>query len=222
MPAEGAMGTRLDPRALRVYVVTSGTLVPELGHRGIVDAAIEGGATAIQLRAPELDDDALLPLAREVAATCRDAGVLCIVNDRIDVAVAASAHGVHVGQDDEPEAARTALGPDRVLGISVRDPGQARAAVAAGADYLGVTVWSTATKPEADAGGTDGLSAVAAASPLPVVGIGGIDATNAAEVIRAGAAGVAVISAVAAAPDPARATGELRSAVDRALLGGAR
>jgi thiamine-phosphate pyrophosphorylase len=217
------MGTRLDPHALRVYVVTSGTLVPGRAHREIAAAAIAGGATAIQLRAPELDDVELLPIAREIVDVCRDAGVLCIVNDRVDVAVAAGADGVHVGQDDEPEAARAMLGPDRVLGISVRDADQARAAAAAGADYLGVTVWSTATKPEAVAGGLDGLSAVAGASPLPVVGIGGIDATNAAEVIHAGAAGVAVISAVVAATEPVMATRALRDAVDRTLgLEGAR
>lgn len=217
------MGTRLDPHALRVYVVTSGTLVPGRAHREIAAAAIAGGATAIQLRAPELDDVELLPIAREIVDVCRDAGVLCIVNDRVDVAVAAGADGVHVGQDDEPEAARAMLGPDRVLGISVRDADQARAAAAAGADYLGVTVWSTATKPEAVAGGLDGLSAVADASPLPVVGIGGIDATNAAEVIHAGAAGVAVISAVVGATEPVTATRALRDAVDRTLgLEGAR
>jgi thiamine-phosphate pyrophosphorylase len=211
------MGTRLDPHTLRVYVVTSGTLVPGLGHREIAAAAIEGGATAIQLRAPELDDVALLPLAREIAGACRDAGILCIVNDRVDVAVAAGADGAHVGQGDAPEAARASLGRDRVLGISVRDADQARAAAAAGADYVGVTVWSTATKPEAEAEGLDGLSAVAGASPLPVVGIGGIDPTNAPAVIRAGAAGVAVISAVVAAAEPVTATRALRDAVDRAL-----
>ncbi len=214
------MGTRLDPHALRLYVVTSATLVPNRGHREIATAAVGAGATAIQLRAPELDDHALLPLAREIARACRDAGVLCILNDRVEVAVAADADGAHVGQDDAPGAARARLGPERVLGISVRGADQARAATRAGADYLGVTVWSTATKPEAEAVGLDGLSAVAAATALPVVGIGGIDATNAAEVIAAGAAGVAVISAVAAALDPATATRELRDVVDRTLGGG--
>lgn len=213
------MATRLDPKALRVYVVTSGTLVPGRGHREIAAAAIEGGATAIQLRAPDLDDPELLPLARDLATACRAAGVLLIVNDRVDVAVSAGADGAHVGQGDAPAEARAALGPDRVLGISVRDAGQARAGEAAGADYLGVTVWSTATKPEAAAEGLDGVAAVTAATSLPVVGIGGVDAENAGRVIRAGAAGVAVISAVAAAPDPVRATRELRDVVDGAIEG---
>jgi len=211
------MATRLDPKALRVYVVTSGTLVPGRGHREITAAAIEGGATAIQLRAPELDDAELLPLARDLATACRAAGVLFIVNDRVDVAVAAGADGAHVGQGDAPDEARAALGPGRVLGISVRDAAQARAAEAAGADYLGVTVWSTATKPEAVAEGLDGVAAVAVATSLPVVGIGGIDASNAGRVLGAGAAGVAVISAVAVAADPVAATRELRDVVDGAI-----
>jgi len=211
------MATRLDPKALRVYVVTSGTLAPGRGHREITAAAIEGGATAIQLRAPELDDAELLPLARDLATACRAAGVLFIVNDRVDVAVAAGADGAHVGQGDGPDEARAALGPGRVLGISVRDAAQARAAEAAGADYLGITVWSTTTKPEAVAEGLDGVAAVAAATSLPVVGIGGIDAANAGRVLGAGAAGVAVISAVAVATDPVAATRELRDVVDGAI-----
>jgi thiamine-phosphate pyrophosphorylase len=211
------MGTRLDPDALRVYVVTSGTLVPGRGHRDLAIAAIEGGATAIQLRAPELADRELLPLASDLAAACRAEGVRFLVNDRVEVAVAAGADGAHVGQADAPEEARGRLGPDRLLGVSVRDADQARSAEAAGADYLGVTVWSTATKPEAVGEGPEGVAAVVGATSIPVVGIGGIDAANAGAVIRAGAAGVAVISAVAAARDPAAATRELRDAVDRAI-----
>jgi thiamine-phosphate pyrophosphorylase len=206
-----------DPRALRVYVVTSGTLVPGRGHREIAAAAIEGGATAVQLRAPELDDPVLLPLARELASRCRRAGVLFVVNDRVDVAVAAGADGAHVGQDDDPAAARAVLGPDRVLGISVRDANEAREAALAGADYLGVTVWPTATKPEAVGEGVEGVAVVVATTPLPVVGIGGVDASNAGSVVLAGAAGVAVISAVAAAGDPVAAVRELRAVVDRSI-----
>jgi len=213
------MATRLDPKALRVYVVTSGTLVSGRGHREIAAAAISGGATAIQLRAPELDDAVLLPLARDLATACHRAGVLFIVNDRVDVAATARADGVHLGQGDAPEEARAALGPEWVLGISVRGADQARAAEAAGADYLGVTVWSTATKPEAVAEGLQGVAEVVAATALPVVGIGGIDAGNARRVIQAGASGVAVISAVAAAPDPVAATRELRGVVAGSIEG---
>jgi thiamine-phosphate pyrophosphorylase len=205
----------IEPRALGIYVVTSGAFGPGRDHRSLARAAIEGGATALQLRAPELDDADLLATAAELAVACRDAGVLFTVNDRVDVALRSGAEGVHVGQDDDPRTARRRLGPDRVLGVSVGNPAEAVAAARAGADYLGVTVWATVTKPEAAARGTDGLRAVVEAVSLPVVGIGGIDAENAASVLDAGAAGVAVISAVASAADPVAATRALVGTVER-------
>jgi thiamine-phosphate pyrophosphorylase len=203
----------LDPRSLGVYVVTSAGRSGR-GHEDIAAAAIEGGATALQLRAPELADEELVSVGSRLAARCHDAGVLFVVNDRVEVALACGADGVHVGQGDDPAAARGNLGSRRVLGISVRDVDEARAARTVGADYLGVTVWATATKPEAEAGGIDGLREVVAASPLPVVGIGGIGPANAGAVMNAGAAGVAVVSAVASAEDPAAAVRELRRIVD--------
>ena len=206
------------PHPLGVYVVTSSGLLPGRSHADVALAAIQGGADAIQLRAKELDDEALGRLASELAGACRDADVLFIVNDRIDVALAAGADGVHVGQDDDPGRARARLGPDGVLGISVGSPEQAREAERAGADYVGVTVWQTATKPDAVPRGLDGVRAAVAATSLPVIGIGGITAANAADVIAAGAAGVAVISAVGAADDPVRATRELVDAVHRGAV----
>jgi len=205
----------IDPRTLGVYVVTSGACGPGRDHRSIAGAAIEGGATAIQLRAPELGDAELSAIAAELSIACRDAGVLFIVNDRVDVALGSGAAGVHIGQDDDPLTARLRMGAERVLGVSVGNAEEARAAERAGADYLGVTVWSTPTKPEAEPRGPDGLRTVVEAVSLPVVGIGGIDAGNAADVLGAGAAGIAVISAVASAPDPVRATRSLVRAVDR-------
>jgi thiamine-phosphate pyrophosphorylase len=199
---------------LGLYVVTSAGLWPGRGHRDLALAAIEGGATAVQLRAPELESDhpAAIRLAAELAARCCRAGVLFVVNDWIDVAVESGADGVHVGQSDGPERARDRLGPDRVLGVSVEDPGQAHVAEAAGADYLAVTVWATATKPEARPIGLDGLRAIVGATDLPVVGIGGIKPGNAGDVLAAGAAGVAVVSAVGAAEDAVAATRDLASA----------
>lgn len=205
---------RLDPRALDVYIVTTGTLVSGRAHGEIATAAIEGGATAVQLRAPELDDQRLLPLAAAIARMCGDAGVLFLVDDRVDVAVACEAAGAHVGQRDDPGGARARLGPERVLGVSVGSVEEAERAAEQGADYLGVTVWSTSTKPEAEPIGLDGVRRVVEATPLPVVGIGGIDPANARAVLDAGAAGVAVISAVAAADDPVEAVRELRLAVE--------
>jgi thiamine-phosphate diphosphorylase len=207
-----------DHRTLRVYVVTSSGLVPGRGHREVALAAIEGGATAVQLRAPELADDELRPLAADLAARCREAGVLFVVNDRVDVAAEVGA-GAHVGQDDDPRAARDVLGPEGVLGLSVASVEDALAAVGVGADYLGLTVWATRTKPEAVPHGMHGLRAVVEATDLPVVAIGGIDGVNAREVLEAGAAGVAVVSAVGAATDPVAATRELVRAAGESAMG---
>jgi thiamine-phosphate pyrophosphorylase len=205
---------KLGPRALDLYVLTSADPPDERRHEEIAAAAIEGGASAVQLRAPELDDGRLAAVASSIADRARAKGVLFIVNDRASVAVRSGADGVHVGQDDDPAAARRLAAEPMVLGVSVGDEDQARAAEAAGADYLAVTIWHTATKPEAVPAGLDGLRAVAAATALPVVGIGGIDAGNAGQVLGAGAAGIAVIGAVAAAPDPIEAVRELRAVVD--------
>jgi thiamine-phosphate pyrophosphorylase len=204
--------TQMDPRALRVYVLTSASFAGR-SHRDVAAAAIAGGATAIQLRAPELPDDDLLQVAIELAERCRDAGVLFVVNDRPDVAVASVAGGAHVGQGDDIDGARASLGPDGVLGISVGSVEQTHAAVDRGADYVAVTVWGTPTKPEATPGGLELIREIARASPVPVVGIGGIDAATASSVLAAGATGVAVISAVAAAPDPVEATRAIARAV---------
>jgi thiamine-phosphate pyrophosphorylase len=202
-----------DPDALELCVLTSATLMPGRGHRDVALGAIAGGATAVQLRAPELGDEALLDLASELRADCRAAAVAFFVNDRLDVAVAVGADGVHVGQRDDPLTARRRIGADLALGVSVRDTAQARAAFETGADYVAVTVWSTETKPEAEPRGLTVLTEVAALGG-PVVGIGGIDACNAGDVLDAGAAGVAVVSAVVAAPDPVVATRELRAVLD--------
>ncbi len=196
-------------------MLSRSTSAPERDHAAVLRAAIAGGASAVQLRAPELADDELLPIGADLALTCRAAGVLFIVNDRLDVAIASGADGVHLGQDDDLVDARRRLGPDRVLGISVGTPEAARTAELAGASYLGVTVWSTATKPDADPLGLEGFRRIAAMTSLPVVGIGGISTTNAERVLEAGAAGIAVISAVASAADPVEATRALVDVVRR-------
>jgi thiamine-phosphate pyrophosphorylase len=204
----------LVPRSLAVYVATSSGFVVGRGHLEVAKAAIEGGATAVQLRAPELKDDRLTELALEIGGACRAAGVLFVVNDRAAVASRVGA-GVHVGQGDDPAAARATLGPEPILGVSVSSADQARTAEAGGADYLGVTVWPSATKPEAEPQGLDGLRLIVDATSLPVVGIGGVDARNVGQVMDASAVGVCVVSAVGAAPDPERATRELVDAVAR-------
>jgi len=203
-----------SPRTPRgVYVVTSPGRARRSGHLDVGLAAVEGRADALQLRAPELADDELLSLAATLAERCRAAGVLFIVNDRIEVALEVGADGVHFGQHDHPEQARRQLGRARTLGVSVGTAAEAESAAALGADYLGVTVWASPTKPEAAPVGLGGLGTIARAVPLPVVGIGGTKADNAAQVIEAGATAVAVVSAVGAAPDPTEATRVLVAAV---------
>jgi thiamine-phosphate pyrophosphorylase len=205
---------KVEPRALDLSVITTGTLASGRAHGEIAAAAVEGGATAVQLRAPELDDDALRPLAEALARMCDDGGVLFFVNDRVDVAVRSGASGAHVGQGDDPAGARTRLGSERILGVSVGGPDEARLAELAGADYLGVTVWETSMKRDAVPIGLDGLRNVVAVTSLPVVGVGGIDAGNARQVLDAGAAGIAVVGAVATAPDPSEAVADLRAVVE--------
>jgi thiamine-phosphate pyrophosphorylase len=205
---------RVERRALDVYVVTTGTLVSGRAHGELAAAAVAGGATAVQLRAPELDDERLMPLASALATMCGEAGVLFIVNDRVEVAIESGAAGAHVGQADDPGSARMRLGPERILGVSVGTVDEALAAQAIGADYLGVTVWGSPTKPDAVPVGIEGLRRIAGAADMPVVAIGGIDAETARAALAAGASGVAVISAVAAADDPMQAVRDLRASVD--------
>lgn len=198
---------------LGVYVVTAAGMVPGRGHAEVAAGAIAGGANAVQLRAPEHGADDLLPLARGLADRCRERGVLFIVDNHAELALASGAAGVHLGQDDPWAEARLRVGPDLVVGVSVEDARQATAAEAAGADYLGVTVFSSSTKLDASPVGLRGLREISGATSLPVVGIGGINAGNARQVLLAGASGIAVVSAVAAAADPAAATRELVAAV---------
>jgi thiamine-phosphate diphosphorylase len=215
MPAEAEM-RELEAR-LGLYVITSHHPVSGLSHADIAAAACGAGADAVQLRAPELADDEAAELARDIATMCRRSGVLFIVNDSVELAQTSGADGVHLGQLDDPWSGRERLGPGPALGISVVDLEQAHRAERCGADYVAVTVWPTATKPEAEAMGLERLTLIAAGSSLPVVGIGGIDSTNASQVLAAGAAGVAVISAVGDAPDPSQSARELRGVVDEAL-----
>ena len=203
-------------RRLSLIVITD----PECGaDRCIVDvvrAALQAGAPSIQLRGKDQPAREQVDLARALLAETRAASALLWINDRLDVALAAGADGVHLGQDDLPvEAARRIVPPGFAIGISAETPELARAAERGGADYVGTgPVYETGSK--ADAGAAVGLarvSDVAAAVRIPVLGIGGIAAENAGAVARAGAAGVAVISAVMRAADPAAATRALLAAV---------
>lgn len=178
----------------------------------LVDTVLGAGAPAIQVRVKDTPDPVWLSLASEVADRCRAAGAVCIVNDRADIAVAAGADGVHLGADDLPvAAARAVVGPDLLVGATARDPEQARAAVADGADYLGVgPVHATQTKQGLPAPiGAEGLAAVTAAVDVPVLAIAGITAERVPAALAAGAHGVAVTGAVSRVDDPAGAVREL-------------
>ena len=207
-----------------VYVVTDRALAGGRPLADIVAAALDGGAGIVQVREKILDSRAFFEHVLAVIRVARPLGRPVIVNDRVDVALAAGADGVHVGQGDLPcEAVRRMAGPERIVGVSVGSVAEAVAAERAGADYLGVSpVFATPTKTDAPpATGLDGLRRIRQAVRLPLVAIGGIHAGNAAEVIRAGADGVAVVSAVMAAGDPrAAAAGLVRAVAEGRNLSG--
>ena len=174
----------------------------------LLDAVLAGGCRVVQLREKTMPLSDLYPVARALQRRCREAGCLFIVNDRVDLALAVDADGVHVGQEDLPaREARSLLRPGMILGVSTHDEGQARRARDDGADYVAVgSMYPTGSKPGFRLVGPELLSRVRPEIPVPLVAIGGITVDNVAEVIRAGADAVAVISAVCAASDPAAAT----------------
>jgi thiamine-phosphate diphosphorylase len=200
---------------LAVYLVAD----PDQTDRPLietVEAALSGGVTAVQLRAKRLTDRELVALADALAARCRAHAALFVVNDRLDVALAVGAGGVHLGVDDLPlERVRTIAGPDLVIGYSPEQDEQAAASRERGADYLGVgPIFGTRSKD--DAGPRIGLETLrrrAGLAGIPVIGIGGINASNAASVVATGAVGVAVVSAVMRAADPRTAARDLALAV---------
>lgn len=202
---------------LRLYVVTDPILARGRPLTEIVAAALEGGATAIQLRDKTSNALALVELGRELRRLTRAVDALLFVNDRVDLAMAIEADGVHLGQDDLPVAvARRILGPDAIVGGSAGNLDELARSLAAGVDYLGVgPCYATGSKPDAgDAIGPAGLAVIRGATDLPIVGIGGVNAENLGPVLAAGANGVAVISAIIAAADVRAAARRLRARVD--------
>jgi thiamine-phosphate pyrophosphorylase len=179
-------------------------------------AALRGGVDVFQLRDKSADDDALLAAARTARRLCDEAGALFIVNDRPDLAVAAGADGVHVGQDDVPVAvARAAVGPDAIVGLSTHSPDQVAAAGEAEVDYIGVgPVYATPTKAGRAPVGLGLVEFAARHARSPFFAIGGIDAGNAAAVVAGGAKRIAVVRAIAEADDPEAAALRLRAATD--------
>jgi thiamine-phosphate pyrophosphorylase len=199
-----------------LYLVTDPELTRGRALAEVVAAAVRGGVTLVQLRDKHAQGRALLEQARMLKAVLDPQGIPLLINDRVDVAHAAGA-GCHVGQTDLPAAAaRAILGPDAILGVSVDAVDQARAVDPELVDYVAYGPFA-ATMTKADAGspiGPNGLAAIRKLRLLPLVAIGGIDAQNVAQAVRAGADGIAVVSAIMAATDPESAARALRVAID--------
>jgi thiamine-phosphate pyrophosphorylase len=209
-----------------LYVILDRTAARGRELEDVLDGVIAGGCRMVQLREKSWPSGRLLPLAEKLRERCRHAGVTFIVNDRVDVALAVDADGVHLGQDDlPPRAARPLLRRGMRLGLSTHSAAQARVAQSDGADYVAVgSMFPTATKPDFELVGPDLVRAVRGMIRVPLIGIGGITPENVGDVIHAGADGVAVISAVCGADDPAAATRRFLHAIGEArrLTGPAR
>jgi len=192
-----------------LYIITDEILAPGCSHIQIAKESLSGGAKIIQLREKRRSGRELYPLAQEIRSRCSQYNARFIVNDRLDIALASGADGVHLGQDDLPLSAARRLAPRPFLiGVSVGTVEEAVLAEREGADYLGVgPVYPTGTKPDAGPPvGPELIRIIRAAVTIPIVAIGGITLSNAGDVLAAGADGIAVISAVICSPDIAAAS----------------
>jgi thiamine-phosphate pyrophosphorylase len=199
-----------------LYVITDETIAGGRSHADIAERALCGGADVIQLRDKGRSCAELTGIGREIAAITRKAGAVFIVNDRLDVAIACGADGLHLGQDDMPvSTARQLAPPGFVIGVSVGTVGEAREAEREGADYLALSpTFFTASKEDAGPGrGLERLREICRAVAIPVIAIGGINRENVRDVIGAGVDGIAVISAVVASPDITTAARDLKDLV---------
>lgn len=200
-----APGSAVQSRRIgRLHVITDTTLQSRYTHAELAERAVQGGADTIQYRSKSLDVRTMIREAGEVAEVCRRHGVLFLVNDRIDVALAVDADGVHLGREDMPLAvARRILGPGKVIGGTIRGVDHLWEAIADSADYVGLgPIFRTGSKRlPIEPLGLDAVRAVTSESSIPIIAIAGISVENIASVISAGAFGVAVIGAVCAAGD---------------------
>jgi thiamine-phosphate pyrophosphorylase len=206
----------MDVWSLRLYLCTDNALLKGRNLLEAVEEAISGGVTIVQLREKELSGKEFFYLAREMLSLTSRYNVPLIINDRLDIALAVGAAGVHLGQDDLPlAAARRITEKDFIIGVSAHNREEALAAEQDGADYLGTgAMFPTGTKADAGVIGPRRLAAVASTVKIPVVGIGGIGSGNIAEVMTSGAAGAAVISAILSRDDIHGAAAELRVIID--------
>ena len=200
-----------------LYVITDEQLGRGRSHVEIAQEAIAGGADVIQLRDKIASSNKLYQVALEIRRITREAGVIFIVNDRLDITLAVDADGLHVGQDDLPVSiVRKSVQRNKIVGVSATSLDQAIQAEQDGADYLGVGPIYEARSTKADAGQPLGLPLIQRIRQhctKPIIAIGGINHNNVSEVIKSGANGVAVISAIVSAPDIAKATRELKNTI---------
>ena len=204
---------RCDRKTMRLYAVTDRAWVGQGTLGDQVEQALRGGVTCVQLREKSLGVPAILVEAEEIGALCRSYGVPFLINDRVEIALQCGADGVHVGQKDRAaREVRRLLGPNRILGVSARTVEQAVQAERDGAEYLGVgAVFSTSTKADAMPVSYETLQAICRAVSIPVVAIGGIQRENLLSLAGSGVDGVALVSAIFAAPDVETASRELRA-----------
>lgn len=208
---------RLSLQTLRLYLVTDPISIGARTLTDVVAAAVQGGVSCVQLREKTLNTRDFVAQALATKALLEPYGIPLVINDRLDVALACAADGVHLGQRDMPvEQARRLLPPHVFIGWSVETMAHVDRSATLPVDYLGVSpIHATPTKTDAAAPwGLDGLRQVRAATRLPLVAIGGIHAGNARKVLAAGADGLAVVSALCAAPDPRASARELRALLD--------
>ena len=210
---------KCDKKDLLLYAVTDRSWLGEQTLCEQIEEALKGGATFVQLREKELDDDTFLAEAIEIQELCKRYSVPFVINDNVEIARKINADGVHVGQSDmEAGNVRALLGEDKILGVSAQTVEQAILAEARGADYLGVgAVFHTGSKADADDVSYATLKAICEAVSIPVVAIGGIGKHNVMKLSGSGICGIAVISAIFAAEDITSATAELKDLTERTV-----
>lgn len=206
---------KFDKNDLLLYAVTDRHwLAADESLYSVVEKALKGGATFMQLREKNLEEEQFLKEAVEIKGLCAQYGVPFVINDNVDIAVSMDADGVHVGQSDmEAGDVRAKIGPDKILGVSAHTVEQAKLAEAQGADYLGVgAVFPTGSKDDADEVRGETLKEICQAVNIPVIAIGGITADNTPQLAGSGICGIAVISAIFGQRDIEEATKKLREA----------
>jgi thiamine-phosphate diphosphorylase len=202
-----------------LYLVTDQKLSLGRSNLDVIEAALSGGVTIVQLREKELDSRDFYVEAMKIHEVLKSRQIPLIINDRIDIALAVDADGVHIGQEDMPlDLARKLLGPEKIIGVSVFTLDEARAAEAGGADYLGLSpIFITATKPGLSRQlGIEGIAPLRRAVKIPLVGIGAMNTSNVYDAVKAGLDGVAVVSAIVSQKDITAAARAIKAEVLRA------